>query len=326
MDLPLETYEQISRFFPLVKAVHLQGWGEPFLHRDLSRMIESAKGAGCSVGLTTNGTLLTQEFSVMLTELGVDLIAVSVAGATKETHEAIRKGSSLDRLVDNLKVLGIVKRRLDSEKPKVVLSFLMTRQNIQELPLIAELASKTGAEEIISTNLTCIPKAWHEAQKTFSLNSPDPAFIQYIKEAQDKAKQFGIALHSYPLVAEEALVCSENPLRNMYVSCDGYVAPCVHLNLPLKKKSSAIPRFFDGKQGAIRRTIFGNAMRDDILDIWNSESYRLFRRGYEKRNRLTEILSSFADHPSHALEGWDQLMRDNPLPQVCRTCYKAYGL
>lgn len=98
LDMTLKTYKKISKFFPYAKSVHLQGWGEPLLHKDVIKMVKMAKKSGCSVSFTTNGTLLTRETSEEVTELGVDVIAVSIAGATRETHEKIRTGSNFEEL------------------------------------------------------------------------------------------------------------------------------------------------------------------------------------------------------------------------------------
>lgn len=326
MEIPFETYKKISKVFPHVKTVFLQGWGEPLLHKDIFRMIEEAKKAGCSVGFTTNGTLLTPQTSAELIEADVELIAISVAGATRETHERIRRGSNFEQIVKNVMALNDLKQRLNCEKPKVVLSFLMMKQNMHELPLIVKLAKKIGVKEVISANLTCVPTTWHEDQRVFSFKPPRCNFIQYVDEAQGEANRLGISFYPHELEAEEVLVCSENPLKNAYVSSDGYVAPCVCMNLPLKKKDDTIPRIFRGKHCTIKRVNFGNAAQIDILDIWNSRSYQLLRKTFEKRHWLAEIPRSFADDPSYALERIAQLMRVNPLPEVCGTCYKAYGV
>lgn len=45
--MPPVVYEKISRYFSLVDNVHLQGWGEPLLHPEISLMIQIAKAENC---------------------------------------------------------------------------------------------------------------------------------------------------------------------------------------------------------------------------------------------------------------------------------------
>src|SRR5512139_1023466 len=57
-DLPIETFSKLLPAFGKTGMVHLQGWGEPFLHPGFFEMVSLTKRAGCAVGTTTNGTLL----------------------------------------------------------------------------------------------------------------------------------------------------------------------------------------------------------------------------------------------------------------------------
>ena len=135
-----ETYKKISQYLPLVNSVYLSGWGEPLLHKRLVDMVKVAKEAGCYVGFTTNGTLLTYEISKKLVDLNLDLIEISLDGATPQTYEEIRKGAKFKNVIDNISTLISLKHKVRKAKPKVMLSFLMMKKNINELSLIVDLA------------------------------------------------------------------------------------------------------------------------------------------------------------------------------------------
>ncbi|RZN63619.1 MAG: hypothetical protein DSO07_09575 [Thermoproteota archaeon] len=81
MDLGL--YRRISKVFPSVEYVHLQGWGEPLQNPDLQEMIRIAKENGCKVGLTTNGVLIDDKMAEFLLE-SVDRITFSLGGAPRK--------------------------------------------------------------------------------------------------------------------------------------------------------------------------------------------------------------------------------------------------
>jgi len=68
-------------------------------------------------------------------------------------------------------------------------------------------------------------------------------------------------------------VCEENPLRNLYVSVDGDVSPCVYLNPPLP---SPFKRIFCGKEYWVDVMSFGNLFEEHFQDIWDREPYQKF--------------------------------------------------
>jgi len=97
-EMDLDVFESLSAHFEKAKLVYLQGWGEPLEHKDIWKMARIAKGVGNEVGLTTNGMLLSEKAIREILELGIDVILISMGGATKETHERIRRGTSFDTI------------------------------------------------------------------------------------------------------------------------------------------------------------------------------------------------------------------------------------
>ena len=319
MNMPFETFEKISQYFTQTKWVYLSGWGEPLLNKRILDMVRLAKDSGCLTGFTTNGMLLTEKTCRRLIELELDILSVSIAGATKKTHEATRVGSSFSRLATNIKVLSKLKDSLESEKPKTLLLFLMTKQNLGELPLAMKLARDLGANELVATNLAYVATPLHDEIKAFSCGKADESFMDKIREAEQRAKDLKIVFRSNSLETKEVLVCEEGPLNNVYVSCDGYVSPCVYLNLPME----VIPRIFCGTNHIVQRTHFGNVNQTDLLEIWKKEDYRSFRKRFKRRST---ILKEILDFNTNTLRKIDELMKVNALPEVCKTCYKAYGI
>lgn len=319
MHMPFETFEKISQYFTYTKWVYLSGWGEPLLNKRILDMVRLAKDSGCLVGFTTNGLLLTEKFCRELIELEFDVLGVSIAGATKKTHEAVRVGSNFRRLTTNIKILSKVRDSFKSEKPKILLLFLMTRQNIGELSLAMKLARDLGADELVATNLAYVATPLHYEIKTFSSVNADESFMDEIKEAQQSAKELKLVFRSNSLEMKEVLVCEEDPLSNLYVSCDGYVSPCVYLNLPVE----VIPRIFCRTINIIQRTHFGNVNQTDLLEIWKKEDYRSFRKRFKRRSAILDEITNFN---TNTLRRMDEFMKVNTLPEVCKTCYKAYGI
>jgi MoaA/NifB/PqqE/SkfB family radical SAM enzyme len=318
LDLSWEAFQRIACFFGLTKHVHLQGWGEPFLHPRLFDMITAAKSAGCRVGLTTNGVLLDLEAGTRLFHLHLDLLAVSFAGATQETHESIRIGSHFLTILENVRRFLALRDQQKDRTPKVEIFFLMTRTNLSELPLAVDLAASLGVDELVATNLDYVLTPEHDDLKAFGHPLLRDAFVRILDEARERAQRIGLAFRTYPLDREEMAVCEADPTRILFISCDGSVSPCTYMGLV---GQSDIPRRFDGQTLTVPRLQFGNILDQGLLEVWGSPAYRDFRRQFTGR-RLGVAARALATLGSS--EPFDS--RLPPPPDSCRSCYKLYGL
>jgi MoaA/NifB/PqqE/SkfB family radical SAM enzyme len=326
-DMPFSIFKRISTHFHLAQDIHLQGWGEPLLHPRIFHMIQTGKAERCKVSLTTNGLLLTPHISEGLIREGVDIVAVSISGATKETHESIRCGSNFVKLIDNIKTLSDRKLQMKSKTPRLVLSYLMTTTNVEELPKAVDLAKEIGANEIVATNLDFTPGPYQDDLKVFSCNVYDAHVRRFIEDAGKRAGKINLQWRSYPLTMEEVIMCELNPLQILFISCDGCVSPCVYLNMT---KKGSIPRFFCGERHDIQRVCFGNISEKDLMEIWDGTHYREFRSVYGNRVNLLKKRDAILGFESTDIEKAEREIKEglayNPVPDVCKTCYKAYGI
>ena len=71
-------------------------------HPGIVDMVARVKALGATVELITNGTLLTQEMSRRLIEAGLDMLWVSLDGATPESYADVRLGAALPEVLANL--------------------------------------------------------------------------------------------------------------------------------------------------------------------------------------------------------------------------------
>ena len=90
------------RSFSPTPTVFFGGFGEPLSHPDIVDMVARVKALGAPVELITNGTLLTQEMSGRLIEAGLDVLWVSLDGATPESYADVRLGAALPEVLANL--------------------------------------------------------------------------------------------------------------------------------------------------------------------------------------------------------------------------------
>lgn len=316
--LAWEAFLCIARAFEQIKYVHLQGWGEPLLHPRLFDMIKVAKDAGCRVGFTTNGTLLDSVAAQRLLDLDLDLLAVSIAGATQQTHGAIRVGSDLSRILENVRGFLVLRSDQQSLKPKVEIFFLMTKMNMAELPAAADLAASLGADELVATNLDYVPTRDQDVLRVFADSSKD-ACVGFVEGARARTKAGGVTFRAYPLEPEEVAICEANPLKNLFVSSDGWVSPCTYLGLAGQMK---IPRIFNRNAIQVPRPRFGHIMEQELLEIWKTPAYRAFRQQFVAR-RMASVISAVAAVAGSAPNRPEALPE---APEPCRSCPKLFGV
>lgn len=316
--LPWTAFLRIARAFPQARFVHLQGWGEPLLHPQFFAMVETAKRAGCRVGFTTNGTLLGAAAERVL-DAGVDLVAVSVAGATADTHRAIRVGSDLAQVLDNLRRLLGLRAERRTRRPEVELFFLMAQTNLAELPAVVDLAAALGVDELVATNLDYVATGALDELRAFGCSPRRAAFGRAVEAARAQAAAAGLAFRAYPLDPEEVAVCDANPLRILFVASDGQVSPCPYLGLA---GQTEVPRFSEGRTLCVPRVSFGDVRERDLLDLWEAPAYRAFRERFAARRR-SALVSAVA--AAAGVEAGAPAALPAP-PEACRSCPKLLGL
>jgi MoaA/NifB/PqqE/SkfB family radical SAM enzyme len=318
-DMDIADFRKIARYFGEVESVVLEGWGEPLLYKDLIEAVSLVKQAGAQPGFITSGWGLTRDYSSRLLDAGIGFIGFSVSGGAKDTHEAIRKNSDFDKLIESIHCMAALKRDKRLDSPRIHIVYLMLRSNIAEIPALLDIAAGIGAQGVVAINLALAGSSWQDEQKVFG--SGDPEFVEILREAQEKASRLGIGFRSSPLASAAIDVCEENPLANLYISVEGEVSPCVYLNPPVTASPHRV--FFCGRETMVEKVGFGNILREPFEKIWESKDYLEFRNCWAKRKRSSwAAMCSPLSWPSECRREAVSFP-DPPLP--CRTCHRSLG-
>lgn len=125
-----------------IKCVNMSG-GEPFLRkRLLFEIIREATFQGIErVSVNTNGTLLTEEDASLLKKYNVT-VAVSLDGATAETHDYIRGKGVFDKAVKAIKLL-------QQAGVDTMITMTFMKANIKETEKIVQLAKELGVSSVL---------------------------------------------------------------------------------------------------------------------------------------------------------------------------------
>jgi MoaA/NifB/PqqE/SkfB family radical SAM enzyme len=272
--LSIELFQKLVPALARTELAHLQGWGEPFLHPDLFNMIALAKGAGCRVGVTTNGMLLTQKKIDLLLESGLDLIAFSLAGLGGTNDEA-REGTGFDQVLKAIQMLS--EARAGVGRPRINIAYMLLRSGLGDLEGLPGALKGLGVADVVVSTLDfaaagpleeeCLPNSGEEyAELAARLTS-------LAQTAQRDGLNFSWNLKP---PGERGLLCPENVQQALVVSAQGRVTPCVFTNLPVSGVN------YRGREGevAYQGLDFGNLGEESLEDIWRRREYADFRRSF----------------------------------------------
>jgi MoaA/NifB/PqqE/SkfB family radical SAM enzyme len=320
-EMALDDFKRILPYLTDVETVVLEGWGESLLHRDLAQCIRLVKERGAQVGFVTSGFGLTQDRVQEILQAGVDFVGFSVSGICPETHDAIRVNSHLPDLMATIRLFHEEKKRLGLVRPQMHIIYLMVRDNIREVPRVPALAKEAGIAEVVLTNLCHTINQWQEEQRVFLREEAATEYEGLIGQAEINARRLNIRLKRPSLSAVDVPVCAENPLRNLYISAEGDVSPCVYLHPPLP---SPFKRIFCGREYRVEKVSFGNIFRDPFPAIWCCGGYDDFRGRFSKRNKAyQDLYLSLLDGPK--LKDAQGIVLPDP-PEPCKSCHKILGV
>ncbi len=317
-----EVWDAIRPYLKDVKSVDFTGGGEPLLQPNLAEWMADAKNAGCETGILTNGLLLNKDTAEKLLSAGWDWLCVSMDGATKDQYESIRKGSDFDKVCENLKRIGELRR---GDKPKTMINFVLMHLNFHEVEEIVRLAHRLGVDQV---NFKQCDVIRGEHGKGFGLfRSEESKELRDMQKKLEKAislaGKLGIATTSFPFTPREKPVCEQDPRDSMFIRFDGTAAPCINLAI-------GGPTTFLGDDVTMPAVHYGNVMDTPMPELWETEQCRHYRERFEERVKAYENIFvqslTGGPRPSH-----DRLLKlaAEAMPEArdgCRVCHYLYDL
>ena len=187
----------VDEILPRAHTLYLSCGAEPFMSPGFVPALERARAAGVpSIRLVSNGLLLSEKNVRALLDNDVEMIEVSLDGATAETYASIRIGGNLETLRGNLLQLRKGKEERRSPRPELRLRWLLMRRNLEELPQLVDFAREVGAAGIGLQHLVIYnPPMEAEAISTDELKR---ACDRAVAETRRRAADAGIAFDAPP--------------------------------------------------------------------------------------------------------------------------------
>lgn len=264
-NLVINTLDEIAaRWWWKKPVIHFIG-GEPFLHRALPDLVSHAAGHGFSVTLTTNGVLLS-EFAGLLLENRVKHLTVSIDGP-EELHDTIRGVHGTYQ-----KALAGVRALTHGTKPRptIALNCTIGPENHHRLMETAQVLEHWGVDSLTFQHLVFDKESLSRAERI----DPDRVRIQL---SRMKNARFRTPINVFPPIRQADLSPYYRDLRHPFKpTC---VVPWL------------VARVYPGAEVAPCLDMYmGKITERPLLDIWNNEAWRLFRRTRRKGRLLPGCL------------------------------------
>ena len=272
-----ETFETLVPVLAHARRIDLSGLAEPLMNTHFIALLAKARAAApqAHIAMCTNATLLTEAVSEQLVASGLDELVFSLDGIDPAQVDAVRHGGSLDTVLQNIRTLQQVKKRLGADKPVLSATVVLQKENLGQLPGIVRLAAELGCEGVSVNGLEpySAPLVGHAI---WADPAAVPELASALREAQEFARSLGIELR-LPAMSPQAPLCPQ--ASRPMVLADGTVVPCSVLAY---ERLSLLAVDDEGeivhRQGVTAPLEFGNIAVGGLAAVWNSDEYHEFRR------------------------------------------------
>ncbi len=240
------------RYFS-IKEIFFGGIGEATLNPNFIEMLKIAKKY-YSVSLSTNGILIPD-------------IAEDIVGVLDKIYVSldILKGRSEighEDSIEIIKLLDEIKEKKSKDKPIIAVEFVVTKENIDQLPLLPELR-KIGVAEIIISNLIPTSK---ELVNQIVYDGGEKKSIESFIQRCFKGPRY--ILPEFKIRSERR--CNFVKGKSTVIRWDGKVSPCYRL-------SHSYREYIFGREVNVIPHFFGNIKDESLAEIWTRDDYVIFR-------------------------------------------------
>ncbi|MDY6978608.1 MAG: heme d1 biosynthesis radical SAM protein NirJ [Pseudomonadota bacterium] len=141
-----QVYEVMDDLKQYGVPVLILSGGEPLMRKDIFDISHRAKEMGFYVGLSTNGTMISEDNIEQIAAVGYDYVGISIDGI-KQTHDYFRrKEGAFEEAMHGIRLCrdnGI----------KIGMRFTLTMDNAVELPQLLDLMTQEGIDKFYLSHL-----------------------------------------------------------------------------------------------------------------------------------------------------------------------------
>ncbi len=272
-DMDEAVFERLTPLFRYVRGVSIVGGlGEPLLAKKFWNYLVRMKQDKCQVMYFTNGTLLTDDVIKKTFAHDVDAVAFSIDSLSKSIYERLKTGGNFQYSVERINSF-LRLRRETGAKTRLMLNCAVQRDTLDGMIPLIDFAAEHEIDRLWFTGvITHVPSEVPNSHLTMRLEDLTDIF----DEVREKAKKAGVDIRLPETKIDGRQICKDL-WTNLYIFYNGDICACPHFR---EEKTY----FFHVLQNAVVQesrllpsTILGNALTDNVLELWNGEQHKIMR-------------------------------------------------
>lgn len=276
-------YKILNRIEHVVKKAEYFGFSsfEALMNKHLFEMMDAVLAINPKIKFPflSNSMLMTEGVIEKLKKLPITEINISLDGLHKETVEAFKTG------VDHSKIINAIKELKKHGMIDVVaVTFVAHKNNIEELPEYVNFVNSLGVKTIYLNNLMSFT-GLHKDVYLYTEQGNDRAqelFDEAIANVKKNKQEIWL-----PKLKPKVSGCTQPEV--LFINSNGDVAPCDYLAV-------STPFEYFGSYKISKPVIFGNVLKDDVLQIYRSSQAEAFRKTHRK--------GELPDECDHCIDGY----------------------
>ena len=249
-DMTIDIFRKVLDRFKGALFVNLSG-GEPFLNKNIFKMIEYAHLMKMKVSASTNGFILKEKINQIINS-NLSSLNISLNAENPIEYERMNgvPKTNFYTVLNNITELTNKRRKRNSQM-KLSISFVCTKDNYKKIPIMINLAEELDLDEILFHNL--IPFNLTGFSKEKSLYEDDLEVLEMIKSIE--STKIVVSIPRLYRTMNIKRLCKA-PFNTLPVTGEGYVSVCCQII------SSQLNQ--------------GNVLQNE--DVWNNTHFQHMRK------------------------------------------------
>ncbi len=236
----------------------LWNYGEPFLNKDIYKMIKYAREKNIFVRISTNGHFFQKEENIQsLLESDLDYLIVSLDGASQETFSKYRKNGNFEKVIENIHKISEERKRQNRKSPHIEIQFIIMKHNEHEVQKMKELAKTLNVDRVKLKTVNIEMDLSKDVKETMKEYLPKSENLSRYKKNGNTLKRKGMKQS-----------CKRLWLSSV-INWDGSVVPCCY--------------------DPNRRHELGNCLELGFKVVWNNQKYANFRTAIMQNKAAIEM-------------------------------------
>ncbi|MGR3175957.1 MAG: radical SAM protein [Candidatus Scalindua sp.] len=265
-DMSFETFKKIIDTFPETIRVTLAGVGEPFLNKDIFKMMDYAISNGKLITVISNGTLLKDNLDELLKRRIFSLcISLNVDNQIEYYKLTNNEKYDFNSIVSALQEFS----KKNKKKIKLYLTYVVSKENVLNidkiLNFVREKLPDVSTVKFFNVIYFGIEQEYPLEE---TLRDDDLEVVNYLEQLKKQTKNYPFQIVLPQLKNTIKGITCDDFFTHLLIDAEGNVSSCGRSITPQKE--------------------FGNIFKEG-RDVWNNDFFQ--------KMRVMSIKKEFNQHP-----------------------------